>query len=137
MTPEQKVKELKSKIVKYIEYWKNVLFMQGWTIVVVWDEQEAHGSARANRKYRQMRINFNLPAIIQNNYNNSELEELVVHELTHSMPWDVCRLAERSASDEYVDFLEEALTTDITSSLIRAREVGRTEGEKSRKGKSK
>jgi hypothetical protein len=103
------VTRLQREIERHAEYWRPILGLEGWDIRVLWNEKENTATCAARPQYLTATLHFNLPDVRKECRTVAEREELVLHEMVHSIAW---RESERSVSQ-------------ITLSLLRAREAGR------------
>lgn len=111
---------IRVRIEHHFNYWRPILGLEGWNIVVVFDERKLKGYCITSPKYLEARIGFNLkrlrkilrgwrtafPGLI--NSRDEYLEELVLHEMVHVVN---PRSSETSISQ-------------TTYSLLRARNAG-------------
>lgn len=114
-------KDLKGRILAFIQYWGPILDLQNWAIKVSWDEKKHVATCRADPKYKVMFVRFNLTKIRKE---IDDLEELVVHELVHGPLWLLARGLEDRQKTKVVEFIEENTTSTMTMALLRARAMG-------------
>lgn len=117
-------KELKKRILNYINYWRPVLDLQNWTVKVNWKEKTDVANCLADPAYKTMVIRFNLRKIARD---IDDLEELVLHELVHAPLWLISRGLEDRERDKTVRFIEENTTSTFTNALLYARFKGEHE----------
>lgn len=108
-----------------MSYWAEVLGLQLWFINLHWEENKALATATSMPEYKDHDIYLN-PKRIKDIKTHEELEELLLHELCHYIPWTLARHS--TLKGKIRDYFEEEATTLITRVILRAREQGREEG---------
>lgn len=99
---------IQEQIETYFAYWRPVLGLDGWQIILRFDEKVCTAYCSAKPKYLEAVIGFNLTRI-RKEVKTAELrEELVLHEMIHA----VFPKASETAVSQY------------TYSLLRARALG-------------
>lgn len=87
-----------------VVHWLPIVGLETWMINLRFDEKVLLGSCKADRRYEQANLGFNLDRIRRELRTPEAVEELVVHELGHALDWRA----------------NETVTTRISRSLLRA-----------------
>lgn len=115
--------DVKAAVADFVSSWQMVLGLDTWTIHVTWKKRLSKGRAAqvATRvKYKIADIDFSEKELLAASLDT--LEEAVVHELAHML---TDPLVDAPSRDEAViEHFVEAVTTDITTALLRARNAG-------------
>jgi len=117
-------KHLKGRILKLLRYWRPILDLENWVFYIHWGEKKILAGCEADPEYKQVHLYFNLPKIAKQLKGALDLEELVVHELTHSPLWLLSRGLKNRRLSREEEFAEENTTTTVSRALIRARSAG-------------
>jgi len=118
---------LKKRILAFIADWRDIVGLTHWDVRVKWNELEYQATVVVELpQYEWVTIHCNLKKIREKQDSLAELEELVVHELSHTFTWVLARGIEGvRLQDEAQEHFEEVATTQISRALIRARNQGR------------
>lgn len=118
-------KDLRARILELIGFWRPILDLQNWVIHINFSETKILAGCNTDPEYKQGHLSFNLPKI-QREMDRGllDLEELVVHELTHMPLWLMARGMENRNRTKVVEYVEELTTTTISRALLRARQAG-------------
>lgn len=117
-------KLLKEQILKLIHAWRPILDLENWVFYIDWSERKILAGCTADPEYKQVKLHFNLPKIARLMKVELDLEELVVHELTHIPLWLLSRGLKSRDLNRQEEFCEENTTTTVSRALIRARLEG-------------
>ncbi len=121
----------KQRVSEVFSRWAKILALESWELTIEYcrselpkppgmaDSTTPAMSVNASWAYLQAYITVALP-IIKEHYSNEELEEAIVHELTHAL---VDELAECNAKDKLQH--EERVVTLLARSLVRSYNYGR------------
>ena len=118
MTPLELREALKEKVAK----WRPVLGLNDWKIGVKFNERQHMATCTADPEYEQATLHFNVRRI-RAEVPANQLDELVVHELTHCLTWvvgDALPDDDKTAREK----ADELLTTRVERSVIRAYQLG-------------
>lgn len=126
-------KDLKDRILALIRYWRPILDLENWDVYINWNEKRITAGNKTDPEYKRCTLYFNLPRILRDCQDPRELEELVVHELTHSPLWLMARGLEDRNRTKLVEYIEETTTTTMSRALLRARAAGEDKEKKRRK----
>lgn len=97
---------LQQEIHRHVNYWRPILGLEGWDLRVQFNERENTATCAAKPCYLKATLHFNTDKEIRREYpTRADREELVLHEMVHSIIW---RASERAVSQ-------------VTLSLLRAR----------------
>lgn len=96
---------LRREIQQHFNYWRPVLGLEGWDIRIRFDERQCQAYCDARPKYLTATLNFNLTRIRKELKTPAEREELVLHEMVHTVIWKA----------------SETAVSQVTLSLLRAR----------------
>lgn len=100
--------------------WKPRLLLQDWDIEVAFDQKTHVATCEAQPQYMAAKLNFNLPKIAKEVHGQRELEELVVHELTHILLWTACNMWQEEEPG-VSEFVEEHTTTWVSKALVKTK----------------
>jgi hypothetical protein len=103
-----RTRDLQPAIWRHFAYWRPVLGLEGWQLILRFDEKVCQAYCDARPKYLQAVLGFNLTRIQKEIKTDALLEELVLHEMIHA----VFPTASETAVSQY------------TFSLLRARALG-------------
>lgn len=123
-------KDLKERILALIGLWRPVLDLENWVIRIDWTERKILAGCTAMPEYKNASLSFNLARIAKECSDPVDLEELVVHELTHIPLWLVARGLESRSRTKIVAYIEEHTATTISRALLRARREGELRGKR-------
>lgn len=74
---------LQQRIQRHFDYWRPILGLEGWNIVLDFEEKKLKGYCIASPKYLEAKLGFNLSRIRREVKGPAALEELVLHEMVH------------------------------------------------------
>ncbi len=92
-----------NEILEIIERWAPIIGLDQWRRYVDWSEDSTVASCIAHPRYRQWLVNFDLDKTTDPQ-RCANLEELVVHEMTHALHWKAW---------DYADMLQKALSASL------------------------
>lgn len=117
------MKQLQKRIKKIAEEWIDFAGFRWWQIdlVYIYDRHETVRDVQADCKtmwaYRRARIQFFLAALMESDYSDEELEDIIVHELSHIL------VASLVYDDTDIDKMECAVENVARALLFTKRRV--------------
>lgn len=118
---------LQSAILTIAEKWQPLLGLQDWSVIVKFDETQYKATSTAEPRYKELQLYFNPWRIAKE---PEDLEELVVHELSHAFTWRIWELTEKLFGGDMnkwiLDELHEEATTSIGRALVNAYREGQS-----------
>jgi len=119
------LKSLQSAILTIADKWKDIMGLQDWNIDIKFDEPQFKATSEAEPRYKYLKLFFNPWRIAKE---PEDLEELVVHELSHAFTWRIWELTEKLFGGDMnkwiLDELHEEATTSISRALVMAHREG-------------
>jgi hypothetical protein len=86
---------LQRQIKTLVRHWRPIMGLDTWMIELRFDERVHTATCIAQPQYEEAVITFNLTRIQERCRSPEQVEELVVHELTHALAW---RSSERTVT---------------------------------------
>lgn len=73
-------------IQELVDHWSPIMGLDGWRRYLAWDEDDTVASCISSPRYRQWIANFDLDKITDPQ-RACNIEELIVHEMSHGLHW--------------------------------------------------
>jgi hypothetical protein len=142
MTDEQ-YESTKDRIQKSIVKWRDLLYLYGWKLYYHFHRtaksfddatpnevpRHANGCCSVSWEYLDASIHFNLERVHELEYDDSEVEELVVHEFTHCLVNEMREWEDVDSQNRIAH--EERVVSHLQRALVEAWNQGFKEGAKS------
>lgn len=124
---DKEYRKQKKRVQKYLDKWVQPMGLKWFTIDIEWSREKREGCSAetqfSNWAYRKFRIVFYLPHILDCK-NDSEVEDIIVHELCHILTAPMANNMRNSDDEEkYRSDLIEQTTETIAQAFIWVRQA--------------